>query len=90
MWKGFQAVYQCLARIQASGHDCLVCADDPVCQLVHPVLEQSVTLQVGLHLFYFVQQLMSYLQRNERIKVLEASENRKQLNEDRNSQISNP
>lgn len=56
-------IYLCLARGQASGHNRLVRDNNPVGESVHPVLELSVTLQVGLHLAHFVQQLMGYLQR---------------------------
>lgn len=47
-------IYLCLARCQASGHDCLVCDNNPVCKPVHSVLELCVTLQVGLHLTHSV------------------------------------
>ncbi|TNN68477.1 hypothetical protein EYF80_021262 [Liparis tanakae] len=60
-----QMIYLRLARTQASGRDGLVCDDDPVGEPVHPVLELGVTLQVGLQLLHFVQQLMRHLQRKE-------------------------
>lgn len=57
-----------MARAQASGHDRLVCDDDPVSESVHSVLELGVTLQVGLHLPHFVQQLVGHLQRKGGVK----------------------
>lgn len=57
-----------MARAQASGHDRLVCDDDPVSESVHSVLKLGVTLQVGLHLPHFVQQLVSHLQRKGGVK----------------------
>lgn len=48
-------VYLCLAMAQASGHDCLVCDNNPVSESVHPVLELGMTLQVGLHFSHFFQ-----------------------------------
>lgn len=56
-------MYLCLARAQTSGHDCLVCDNDPVSESVHPVLELGMILQVGLHLPDFIQQLMGHLQK---------------------------
>lgn len=55
-----------MAGAQASGHDCLMCHDDPVSESVHPVLELSMALQVVLHLPHLVQQLMGHLQRKEK------------------------
>lgn len=63
-----QMIYLCLARAQASGHDRLVCDDDPVGESVHSVLKLGMTLQVGLHLSHLVQQFMGYLQRKGGVK----------------------
>jgi len=70
-------IYLRLARAQASGHDGLVCDNDPVSEPVHPVLELGMTLQVGLQLLDFVHQLMCHLQRKEGESNMSKSERRK-------------
>lgn len=53
--------YLRLAGAQTSGDDCLMSDNDPVGESVHFVIKLGVTLQVGLHLSDFVQQLVGHL-----------------------------
>lgn len=41
-----------------------MCDNDPISESVHFVLKLGVTLQVGLHLSDFVQQLVGHLAKN--------------------------
>lgn len=53
-----------MAGAKTSGEDCLMCDNDPISESVHAILKLGVTLQVGLHLSDFVQQLMGHLVKN--------------------------